>query len=233
MKVNELNWPAAATHVRVETAEGKSSTVEIKGASETLAGVEFVKADYFRKTKKQLVPIVLPGTPVPSENGYLAKLGYTETAEAVAKKAAKAAAKTEAAAPSVPAVAVMETPAPVAPAPAPAATTEETMKKNTKAKGKRPAKAKAGAPVPAPVAAATEPVIIEGKIGHKGPMIDRLLTTTDEKLSTILTKVMKAYPKGDAGRTLKRIRDQADALKKKKVTLTFTDEPEYRAPKAA
>lgn len=85
------------------------------------------------------------------------------------------------------------------------------------------------APAPAKVTKADDD---EGKHGHKGVFIEGLLTGAQPlKLSTILDRTMSAYPAGNPGRTLRRIRKTVVNMKKGKAKLTFIDEPEYSAGK--
>jgi hypothetical protein len=71
----------------------------------------------------------------------------------------------------------------------------------------------------------------DAKRGTKGPFIDKLLTGSGFKLSTILDKTMNAYPEGNGIRTLRRIRKQAEALKKAGTKLDYIDEPDFKASK--
>lgn len=68
----------------------------------------------------------------------------------------------------------------------------------------------------------------EGERVHKGHFIFEQLTKSGVKLSMILDRTVKKFPKSNPALTLLRIRHNIEALHKAHVKLNFTDEPEFK-----
>lgn len=242
MKYADIKAPKGATHVRVTTPEGKTATNDLKSAARAFDGIEG-EFEFFKMVKNKLVPVPLHphGKPTAVVIGFLNQQDGTvhgvrlmddsakETGKALKALAAKFGGGTWSRAETVP---DGEPTVDLTIAPAKKAKPGKAVEKSNIV----PLKDREAAPAkdaPAPKAkAAKDAKDDDGKRGTKGPFIDTLLTGSHAyKLSTILEKTMAAYPEGNAIRTLRRIRKQADALKKAGTKLTVIDEPDFKASK--
>ena len=245
MKYSDIKAPKGTTHVRVDIAGGKNTTVELKRAAASFDGVEG-EFSFFKMVKNKLTPIPLHphGKPTAVVIGFLNQQDGTvhgvrlmddsakETGKALKALAAKFGGGTWSRAETVPdgdpTIDLTISPAKKA---KPGKAVEKSNIVPLKDREAAPAKDSKDAPAPK-AKAAKDAKDEDGKRGTKGPFIDTLLTGSHAyKLSTILEKTMAAYPEGNAIRTLRRIRKQADALKSAGTKLTFIDEPDFKASK--
>lgn len=251
MKHSETKAPKGSTHVRLTTTEGKKAVVPLKNFS-TLDGVDGTIA-FLKETAKgqfdELTPAPAPvplhphGAPTSIVMAFKnQKDGAIATARVISDNSKELTRALRALGQKFSGGTWgRDTSAEVANY---KGEVDVDLTINSKAKAKpaveaanrKPLKdraSKAEKPAKAPPAA-TAPTTDDddGKHGHKGTFIEELLTGAQAlKLSTILDRTMKAYPAGNAGRTLRRIRKTVVNMKKGKAKLTFIDEPDYSTGK--
>lgn len=237
MKYSDITPPKGSTHVKLSTPDGKHATNDLKSAKVAFEGIDG-EFTFFKMVKNKLVPVpVHPhGKPTAVIIGFTNQKDGTihavrmiddsakETGKALKALAGKFGGGTWSRAETVPdgepAIDLTIPPAKKAKAgPAVEKSNVVPLKdraKETPADKQKPAKAKSE--------------YSDGR-GTKGPFIEKLLTGSGFKLSTILDKTMNAFPEGNAIRTLRRIRKQAEALKKAGTKLDYIDEADFKASK--